>query len=104
MNSIAATLADCDDVQSLATTLAQVCAAYGPVAYLRIVTLTNRGQREALCFIQLATRAHEVGLAQLLQAQRVDDFLTLRVPLGGVDHALLAQQSSGRYPVAAMAK
>ncbi|MBV5291788.1 MAG: hypothetical protein JZU58_05495 [Curvibacter lanceolatus] len=103
MNSIAATLADCDDVQSLATTLAQVCAAFGPVAYLRIMTLSNRGQREALCFIQLTTRANEAGLAALLQATWVDDFLTLRVPLGGVDHALLAQ-SLALYPGVAMTK
>lgn len=103
MNSMAATLADCDDVQSLATTLAQVCAAFGPVARLRIMTLSNRGQREALCFIQLATRANEAGLAALLQARWVDDFLTLRVPLGGVDHALLAR-SLASYTGAAMAK
>jgi len=103
MNSIATTLADCDDVQSLATTLAQVCAAFGPVAYLRIVTLSNRGRREALCFIQLATRANEAALADLLQAKWVDDFLTLRVPLGGVDE-LLAATACATHPAAALAK
>ena len=97
MNSIADTLADCDDVQSLATTLTQVCAAFGPLAYLRIMTLSNRGQRQALCFIRLATRANEAGLAELLQATWVGDFLTLRVPLGGVDRAVLAQ-SVAPYP------
>jgi hypothetical protein len=72
-----------DDVEQLAVDIGRLCAGFGLVSYLRIVTMSKGADLEALCFIRLGLGGDEKGLAALLRAQRLDGFLVVRYPLKG---------------------
>jgi hypothetical protein len=75
-------LAGCADAASLGCALGELCAEFGKVVRLEIVTMAEADRRRALCFLRLETGAGERQLMSTLGASRFGDDVLFIVDLG----------------------
>lgn len=59
MRDLLKSLAGCQDVASLRSTIHEFCAGFGEIAHMDIVTMAQPGKRQALCFLRLESAAQE---------------------------------------------
>ena len=63
-------LAGCGDPERLKTAIHELCAEFGKVTSISIMTMTEAEKRRALCFLRLESEAQEVELMSSLGACR----------------------------------
>ena len=63
-------LAGCRDVGSLKSAVHEMCAEFGKVTRMEILTMSEAEKRRALCFLQLESEAQESRLMACLGACR----------------------------------
>jgi len=81
MNHVVKELADCADVGALESTLRTLCAEFGGLARLDILTMTEAGKRHAVCLMQLESMQRERDLMERLGANRFGGDLCVVVDL-----------------------
>ena len=54
-------LAGCGDVASVRFAVSEVCAEFGRVTRIDIMTMAEAERRQAVCFLQLESEAQENG-------------------------------------------
>lgn len=81
MTASATDLGPCRDVFAVSVALLRVCARYGDVEQLQILTASHQGQLQALCFFRLTRPDAEEPLMLALGAQRCDGRLAVVVNL-----------------------
>lgn len=74
-------LSDCGDAVSLRSAVSDLCAEFGKVTHLDVVTMTEAEHRSALCFLRLASAAEEGRLMAGLGAARFGEDLLVVVEL-----------------------
>jgi hypothetical protein len=74
-------LAGYADVGHLTTALRSLCARYGSVSRLHVLTAHQQGKRQALCFLRMDTPDQERHLMRELGIQRFSGDLVLVVDL-----------------------
>jgi hypothetical protein len=74
-------LAGCTDAASLRPALDQLCAEFGKVARIDILTMADAERRRALCFLRLEARAAEQRLMTTLGASRFGEDVLFIVDL-----------------------
>jgi hypothetical protein len=83
-------LAGCGDAASLRSAVSKLCAEFGKVKRIAILTMAEAEKRRALCFLRLESAAQERRLMSTLGVSRFgDDVLVV------VDLAPGASASSG---------
>lgn len=87
MKNIFERLAGYADIGHLRPALQSLCASYGSVARLDILTARQEGKRQALCFLRMDTPDQERHLMQELGIQRFSGDLVLVVDLQPHDSA-----------------
>jgi len=84
MNSALTDLTQCGDVESLQSALHTLCAEFGSVFRLDILTMFEAGKRQAVCLLRLDSSEHEHKLMTKLGAGRFGEDLcvvaALRMP------------------------
>ena len=65
MRSIAE-LRKCADIAALRTALQEMCAPFGTVRRMDILTSVHEGRQQAICFLRMATPEQEQALMRLL--------------------------------------
>ncbi len=99
MNPLLAPLQSCPDLYSIKTCLQAVCADFGTVQRLDVVTADQAGQRRALCFLRMSNSQEEQHLMGALGVGRFGGDLVLLVELQApsddapLDWAALSSQS-----------
>ncbi len=63
-------LAGCGDAASLRSAVSGLCAAFGKVTSIEILTMAEHQKRQALCFLRLESAAQETQLMTSLGALR----------------------------------
>lgn len=63
-------LAGCGDAASLQSAVRRLCAAYGKVTSIDIMTVVESRKRQALCFLRLESEAQETRLMTNVGALR----------------------------------
>lgn len=82
-------LADCSDVASLRSAVRDLCAAFGKVTQIDVLTIAEAKRRRALCLLRLESMAQEQQLMATLSASRFGDDVLIVVDLPpGATHAL----------------
>jgi hypothetical protein len=81
MNNLAKGLGPCSDVVAVSEALLKLCAPYGAVVKLQILTASYQGRQHALCFLSLTPPEAEERLMLAIGAQRCDGRLTVVVQL-----------------------
>lgn len=61
------------DVGSLKSAVQEVCAEFGKVTRIHILTMAEAEQRLAVCFLRLESEAQEVRLMESLGVRRFGD-------------------------------
>lgn len=74
-------LSACGDAVALRSAFGDLCAEFGKVARLDVVTMTEAEHRRALCFLRLESAAQEGQLMTSLGAARFGDDLLMVVDL-----------------------
>ena len=74
-------LAGCRDVVSLKSAVQEVCAEFGKVTRIDILTMTEAEQRRALCFLRLESEAQESRLMTSLGVCRFGNDVLVIVDL-----------------------
>ena len=74
-------MAQCGDVDSLGSVLRGVCAEFGSVSRLDILTMTDSGKRKAVCLLRLASTGREQALMSKLGAGRFGEDLCVVVDM-----------------------
>ncbi len=74
-------LAHCPDVGSLESALRALCAEFGSLAQLDIMTLNAGRKRQAVCFLRLASARQENTLISRLGASRFGNEICVVVDL-----------------------
>ncbi len=74
-------LAGCCDIVSLKSAVQEVCAEFGKVTRIDILTMTEAEQRRALCFLRLESEAQESKLMTSLGVRRFGDDVLVVVDL-----------------------
>ena len=69
MRSIAE-LRKCADIAALRTALQEMCAPFGTVRRMDILTAVHEGRQQAICFLRMATPEQEQALMRLLGVGR----------------------------------
>ena len=64
-------LAGCGDPDRLKAALRELCAEFGTVTSISIMTMTEAEKRRALCFLRLESEAQEIELMSSLGAGRL---------------------------------
>jgi len=85
-------LSGCRDTASLRSAIGELCAEFGRVTRIDILTMAEAERRQALCFLRLESQAQETRLMASLGVPRFgDDVLVIvEVPFGtGPAHRLL---------------
>lgn len=76
-------LARCRDAGSLEPALHEMCAEFGKVTRMEILTMSEAEKRRALCFVQLESEAQESRLMACLGACRFGSDVLVVVDLSG---------------------
>ena len=76
-------LAGCSDVGSLETAVRQMCAEFGKLTRIHIMTMAEAEQRRALCFLRLESEAQETRLMTRLGVSRFGNDVLVIVDLPG---------------------
>ena len=63
-------LAGCGDPDRLRAALRELCAEFGKVTSIEIMTMTEAENRQALCFLRLESEAQEIELMSNLGVAR----------------------------------
>lgn len=74
-------LSGCGDAVALRSALGDLCAEFGKVTRLDVVTMTEAEHRRALCFLRLESAAQEGQAMTSLGAARFGDDLLVVVDL-----------------------
>jgi hypothetical protein len=74
-------LAGCGDAASLRSGISALCAEFGKVTRIDIMTMAEAEKRRALCFLRLESEAHEKQLMASLGAARFGDDVLVIVDL-----------------------
>jgi len=74
-------LAGCGDAASLRSAVGELCAEFGKVTRIDILTMSEAEKRQALCFLRLESAAQERQLMRTLGASRFGDDLLFIVDL-----------------------
>jgi hypothetical protein len=74
-------LAACGDAASLSGAINQLCAEFGKVTYLDVLTMAEAEKRWALCFLRLESAAQERELMSALDVPRFGEDLVMIVDL-----------------------
>jgi hypothetical protein len=88
-------LAGCRDVGSLRSAVHEMCAEFGKVTRMEILTMSEAEKRRALCFLQLESEAQESRLMACLGACRFGSDVLVIVDLSA---APLVKSLSQRLP------
>jgi hypothetical protein len=80
-------LARCKDVDSLRSAIHNLCAEYGEIAHMDILTTKQSGKQQALCFIRLESSTQEQQLMANLSVTRFGNDLLFVVDLPDEDSA-----------------
>lgn len=75
------TLTGCGDAVSLKSAINDMCAAYGKVAYIDVMTMAQAEKRWALCLLRLESEAQERALMHAWDVRRFGDDLVMVVDL-----------------------
>lgn len=76
-------LAGCRDVGSLETAVREMCAEFGELTRIHIMTMAGAEQRRALCFLRLESEAQETRLMTSLGVSRFGNDVLVIVDLPG---------------------
>jgi hypothetical protein len=76
-------LAGCRDVGSFKSAVHEMCAEFGKVTRMDILTMAEAEKRRALCFLQLESEAQESRLMACLGAYRFGSDVLVIVDLSG---------------------
>lgn len=74
-------LAGCGDAASLRSAFSELCAEFGKVMRIDILTMAEAEKRQALCFLRLESATEERQLMTTLGASRFGDDLLVIVDL-----------------------
>ena len=74
-------LSGCGDAATLRSAVSDLCAEFGKLTHLDVVTMSEAEHRRALCFLRLDTPAQEGQLMTSLGAARFGDDLLMVVDL-----------------------
>jgi hypothetical protein len=74
-------LTGCGDPDRLRTALLELCAEFGKVTSINIMTMTEAEQRRALCFVRLESQAQEIALMSNLGVSRFGNEVLVMVDL-----------------------
>jgi hypothetical protein len=74
-------LSGCGDAVSLRSAVGDLCAEFGKVTRLDVVTMTEAEHRRALCFLRLESAAQEGQVMTSLGAARFGEDLLMVVDL-----------------------
>jgi hypothetical protein len=74
-------LAGCGDLASLRSAVQALCAEFGKVTRIDVLTLAEAEKRRALCFLRLESKAQEQQLITTLGASRFGDEVLVIVDL-----------------------
>ena len=74
-------LAGCGDATSVRTAVSALCAEFGKVTHIDILTMAEAERRQALCFLRLESEAQERQLMSACGATRFGDDLLVIVDL-----------------------
>ncbi|MEO8716616.1 MAG: hypothetical protein ABI423_00170 [Burkholderiales bacterium] len=74
-------LSGCGDAASLRSAVGELCAEFGKLTRLDVVTMTEAAHRRALCFLRLESAAQEGQFMTSLGAARFGDDLLVVVDL-----------------------
>jgi len=85
MNSALKDLTQCGDVGSLQSALRALCAEFGSVTQLDILTMIEAGKRQAVCLLRLDSSEHEQKVMAKLGAGRFGEDLCVVVDLSMPD-------------------
>jgi hypothetical protein len=75
------TLTGCGDAVSLRSAINALCAEYGTVAYIDVLTMAQAEKRWALCLLRLESAAQEQALMRALDVRRFGEDLVMIVDL-----------------------
>jgi hypothetical protein len=84
-------LCNCGDAASLQSAISRLCAEFGKVTRIEVMTLAETEKRRALCLLRLESEAQESRLMNSLGASRFGSDVLMVVDLA----------SATRHPVAA---
>ena len=90
MRSIAE-LCKCADIAALRTALQEMCAPFGTVRRMDILTAVHEGRQQAICFLRMATPEQEQALMRLL------GICFLRMATPEQEQALMRLLGVGRF-------
>ena len=74
-------LAGCRDAGSVESAVREMCAEFGKLTRIHIMTLAEAGQRRALCFLRLKSEAQETRLIASLGVGRFGNDVLVIVDL-----------------------
>lgn len=92
-------LQNCSDIDHLRPLLHAICLGFGTVARLDILTATQAGKRQALCFMRMGEQQQEEELMRALGAGRFGGDIVLIVELAGPDSADARVAPGSRLPL-----
>lgn len=74
-------LAGCGDAASLRSAIGELCAEFGKVTFMDVLTMAEAEKRWALCFLRLESTAQEHALMSALDVPRFGEDLVVIVDL-----------------------
>jgi len=86
-NSLKA-LSDCGDICNLRSAVKDICAEFGRVRTLDVLTIRDTDKRRALCFLRLESAAQEGQLIGALDAVRFGEEVLIIVDLAPIPDQL----------------
>jgi len=90
MRDLIASLAGCRDTASLRFAIGELCAEFGKVTHIDILTMAEASRRRALCLLRLESEAQESRLMAQLGVGRFGDDVLVIVDLpAGADRPTL---------------
>jgi hypothetical protein len=74
-------LTDCGDAASLSCAVRELCAEFGKVTHIDVLTIAESEKRRALCLLRLESSAQEQQLIATLSASRFGEDVLIVVDL-----------------------
>src|SRR5512135_114826 len=74
-------LAGCRDASSLKSAVQELCAEFGNVTHIDVLTMAEAERRRALCFLRMESTAQEQQLMRTLGAPRFGEDVLIVVDL-----------------------